>query len=236
MSKVDDTGLKLRGFIRQKDGDHFVVRVKTKLGEVSSQQMARLSEVADRYGQGHIYLTNRMNIIVPWVGREHLEDVRQALEEVGLTVGGTGPTVRPIVACVGTICDHGLADTQGLGKLLDEKFAGRKLPAKLKIAVTGCTNDCAKVEINDIGFMGRRSDKAASEGRCYEAYLGGMFGKAHRVGAPVGRLLSAEEAVELVERVIDYMEKNAMPGERLGAIMERVGTDEVLKQLGFSPE
>ncbi len=238
MSEITDKELKLQGFIRQKDKDHFVVRVKTQIGNVSSEQMTVLSEIARKYGRGYIYLTNRMNIIIPWVAQENLNEVRQAIEKAGLVVGGTGPTVRPIVACVGTICEHGLADTQLLGKLLDEKFFGKKLPAKLKIGITGCPNDCGKVEINDIGFIGQESTEANTagnaEGMCYAMYLGGMFGRAHREGQRVGPLLSPEEAVAVTDRVIDYMERNAKPGERLGKLIDRVGMDEIIKAIGLS--
>jgi dissimilatory sulfite reductase (desulfoviridin) alpha/beta subunit len=168
--------------------------------------------------------------------QEHLNDVRRAVEKVSMTVGGTGPTVRPIVACVGTICDHGLADTQLLGRLLDERFSGKLLPAKLKIGITGCHNDCAKVEINDIGFMGQRRAKPSvdDEEKCYAMYLGGMFGRAHREGLMVGPLLSPEDAVAMTEKVIDFMDKNAKPGERLGNLIDRVGIEELLKAIGLS--
>jgi dissimilatory sulfite reductase (desulfoviridin) alpha/beta subunit len=235
MGEITDKELKLQGFIRQKDKNHFVVRVKTQIGNVSSKQMAALSEIAREYGRGYVYLTNRMNIIIPWITREHLSEVRQLVENAGLVVGGTGPTVRPIVTCVGTICEHGLADTQLLGKLLDEKFSGKKLPAKLKIGITGCPNDCGKVEINDIGFMGQEPIEVnTAEGKCYAMYLGGMFGRIHREGKRVGPLLSPEEAVAMTEKVIDYMERNAKPGERLGKLIDRVGMSELLKAIGLS--
>jgi anaerobic sulfite reductase subunit C len=69
MVEITDKELKLQGFIRQKNGDHFVVRVKTRLGTVSSDQMIALSEIARKYGRGYIYLTNRLNIIIPWCYR-----------------------------------------------------------------------------------------------------------------------------------------------------------------------
>ena len=239
MSEIKDSELKLQGFIRQKDRVHFVVRVKTKVGNVTSEQMAALSDIARKYGRGYIYLTNRLNIIIPWIAQENLGEVKLAVEKTGLVVGGTGPTVRPIVACVGTICEHGLADTQLLGKMLDERLFGRRLPAKIKIGITGCPNDCSKVEINDIGFMGRRSKEAKSaknpEGECYAIYLGGMFGRDHREGQRAGPLLTPEEAVAMTEKIIDYMEKNAKPGERLGKLIDRVGMDEVLKAIGLQP-
>lgn len=234
MSEITDKELKLQGFIRQKDKDHFVVRVKTSVGNVSSDQMAALSEIARKYGRGHIYLTNRMNIIIPWVEQEKLNEAKQLVEKAGLIVGGTGPTIRPIVACVGTICDHGMADTQLLGRMLDERFFGKKLPSKLKIGITGCPNDCGKVEINDIGFMGQGSTDVNAKGKCYAMYLGGMFGRTHREGRQVGPLMSTDEAVAMTEKVIDYMERNAKPGERLGKLIDRVGIDEILKALGLS--
>lgn len=240
MSEITDKELKLQGFIRQKDKDNFVVRVKTQLGVVSSEQMAALSEIARKYGRGNIFLTNRMNIIIPWVRQENLNEVKALVEKTGLKVGGTGPTIRPIVACVGTICEHGMADTQLLGRLLDERFFGKRLPSKLKIGITGCPNDCGKVEINDIGFMGQDStdsnikDANTTERKCYAMYLGGMYGRTHREGQRVGPLMSPDEAVAMTEKVIDYMERNAKQGERLGKLIDRVGMDEMLKALGLS--
>jgi dissimilatory sulfite reductase (desulfoviridin) alpha/beta subunit len=234
VSEMNNLEFKLRGFIRQKDKEHFVVRVKTQVGHVNSEQMAMLSDIAKKYGRSYMTFTNRLNIDIPWVAEENLDAVKQALEEVGLMVGGTGPTVRPIVACKGTICDKGLVDTQGLGKVLDERFFGKKLPAKFKIGITGCPNDCAKAELNDLGFVGWKSSEAAGEAG-YRAYFGGTFGRVHRVGQRAGPLLSLNEAVALTERVIDYMEQNARPKERLGMLIDRVGRDEFLKAIGLEP-
>lgn len=232
VSEMNNLEFKLRGFIRQKDKEHFVVRVKTQVGHVSSEQMAVLSDITRKYGRSYLTFTNRLNIDIPWVAEDNLDAVKQAVEEVGLVVGGTGPTVRPIVACKGTICDKGLVDTQGLGKALDERFFGKKLPAKFKIGITGCSNDCAKAELNDLGFVGQRSSGDAGEAG-YRAYFGGTFGRVHRVGQQAGPLLSLNEAISLTERVIGYMEQNARPKERLGVLIDRVGREEFLKAIDF---
>ena len=233
VSEMNDLEFKLQGFIRQKDKEHFVVRVKTQVGQVNSEQMAMLSDIARKYGRGYMTFTTRLNIDIPWVVEENLNAVKQAAEEVGLVVGGTGPTVRSIVACKGTICRNGLVDTQGLGKVLDERFFGKKLPAKFKIGITGCPNDCAKAELNDLGFVGQRSSDSAGEA-CYGAYFGGMFGRVHREGHRAGQLLSLNEAVALSERVIVFMEQNERPKERLGALIDRVRIEEFLKAIGLA--
>ncbi len=278
MGKVSE--LKLQGFIRQKEKEYYSVRLKIAAGNVTSEQMAKISEMACKYGRGYASLTTRMNIEIPWVKKENLDEVRREVQETGLVVGGMGATVRPIVACKGTVCIHGLADTQGLGRRLDEKFFGKRLPAKLKIGIAGCPNDCTKAELNDIGFIGQCIPKVESElcaecnkcisdcdslsyreldgkitldrstcvncGHCvrscpsqaitatetgYAVYLGGRFGRVKRAGQRMGRLQSADNAADLVGRIIDYLEENAEPGERLGAMIDRMGTDEILKKV-----
>jgi dissimilatory sulfite reductase (desulfoviridin) alpha/beta subunit len=119
--------------------------------------------------------------------------------------------------------------------MLDERFFGKKLPAKFKIGITGCKNDCAKAEINDLGFMGQLSPEANGE-RGYAAYFGGMFGRVHRVGRQAGPLLSLDEAIALTGRVIDYMERNALPKERLGMLIDRIGWEEFLNAIGITPQ
>jgi len=143
--------------------------------------------------------------------------------------------VRPIVACKGTTCNNGIVDTQSLGRLLDERFFGKNLPAKFKIGITGCQNDCAKAEINDLGFVGRRSSETKGE-RGYAAYFGGMFGRVHREGRQAGPLLSQDEAIALTERVIEYMERNALPKERLGKLIDRMGWEEFLIAIGLTAQ
>jgi dissimilatory sulfite reductase (desulfoviridin) alpha/beta subunit len=236
MREMTDSIFKSRGFIRQKDKNYFVVRVKTQLGNVNSEQLAQLSDIARKYGRSYMTFTTRLNIDIPWVVQENLDAVKQAVEDVGLNVGWTGLTVRPIVACKGsTTCNNGLVDTQGLGRLLDERFFGKNLPAKFKIGITGCKNDCGKAEINDLGFVGQRSSEAKGE-RGYAAYFGGMFGRVHREGRQAGPLLSLDEAIALTEKVIDYMERNAHPKERLGMLIDRMGWEEFLNAIGLTPE
>ena len=82
--------------------------------------------------------------------------------------------------------------------------------------------------------MGQRSSEANGESG-YAAYFGGMFGRVHREGRQAGPLLSLDEAVALTGRVIDYMERNALPKERLGMLIDRIGWEEFLNAIGLTP-
>lgn len=155
MNNVDVAKLKRQGYINQSDKEYFTVRLKIQAGNISAEQMVKVSAVAQKYGRGYAGFTTRLGIEIPWIKFEDLETVKGELAEVGLAPGGTGPTVRSVVACKGSICVHGLIDTQELCRQLDEKFFAQELAAKFKIGIAGCPNNCSKAQLNDLGFMGQ---------------------------------------------------------------------------------
>ncbi|HOO38372.1 MAG TPA: 4Fe-4S binding protein [Deltaproteobacteria bacterium] len=155
MQNVDLAKLKKQGFIKQREGDYFTIRLKILAGNITADQMVGLSDVANKYGRGYVGLTTRLGVEIPWIKIENLEKARDELQKIDLKPGGTGPTVRAIVACKGTICAHGLINTQRLCSMLDTECFGKILPSKFKMGIAGCPNNCAKVQLNDIGFMGQ---------------------------------------------------------------------------------
>ncbi|MBI5417783.1 4Fe-4S binding protein [Candidatus Poribacteria bacterium] len=151
---IDLKSLKSGGFMKQRQKDKFSVRVKVPVGIIEADQVAKISEVAKKYGHGYIHLTTRQAIEIPWVDFSKFEEVKNELAAVGLAPGSCGPRVRNVVACPGShICTHGLLDTQKFGLKIDKEFFGKDYPVKIKIAATGCPNSCAKPQENDIGIM-----------------------------------------------------------------------------------
>lgn len=92
---------------------------------------------------------------------DNIQPLIDFLAEHGLSTGGTGSLVRPVVSCKGTTCQYGLADTYGLSEKIHEKFYigyhGVTLPHKFKICVGGCPNNCAKPSLNDLGIVGQKT-------------------------------------------------------------------------------
>ncbi len=146
--------LKSGGLLAQKQGNLFAVRLRVVVGNISTAQLRRVAELADRYGRGEVHLTVRQGIEIPYVPFEDIAAVKKGLEEVGLTLGACGPRVRVVTACQGTrLCRQSVGDAPALATKLDERYYGQSdLPHKVKIAVTGCVNSCAKPQENDIGF------------------------------------------------------------------------------------
>ncbi|HLB71596.1 MAG TPA: 4Fe-4S binding protein [Candidatus Methanoperedens sp.] len=155
LEKLDVASLKKSGYMKQRQRDLFVVRLRMPCGNVTSEQLAGISKIAERYGTGYVHITARQGIQIPNVDIHNLDAITKELEDNGTPPGSCGPRVRNIIACPGSQeCNYGVIDTYGLGLMLDREFFGEDMPVKIKFAVTGCPNACAKPQENDFGVMG----------------------------------------------------------------------------------
>jgi len=155
------TRLKGLGCLRDKTTpDCFNVRVLTGNGFLTVAQSRALAEAAERFGNGHLAMTTRLTVELQSIPYENIAPMLAFLAEAGLEAGGTGPKVRPVVACKGTTCTFGLIDTYGLSQKIHQQFYKGyhhvKLPHKFKIGVGGCPNNCVKPDLNDLGIIGQR--------------------------------------------------------------------------------
>ncbi|MDY3225873.1 MAG: FAD-dependent oxidoreductase [Candidatus Faecousia sp.] len=140
--------------------DVFNVRIITRNGKITSEEHRVVAEAADRFGSGEVTMTTRLTLEIQGVKHENIQPLIDFVNEHGLSTGGTGSLVRPVVSCKGTTCQYGLIDTYGLSEKIHERFYvgyhGVTLPHKFKIAVGGCPNNCVKPDLNDLGIVGQR--------------------------------------------------------------------------------
>lgn len=152
---VDYATLKKGGFMRQKQKNNFSLRLRVVGGNLTAAQLAKISEVAEKFGDGHVHLTSRQSVEIPFIKLDDIEAVKAALAEGGVEPGVCGPRVRTVTACQGeAICPSGCIDTYALAKELDARYFARELPHKFKFGITGCQNNCLKAEENDLGIKG----------------------------------------------------------------------------------
>ena len=155
------------GFLNNKGTDNFSARVITINGKINSAQCRCIAEAAEKFGNGNITFTSRMTVEVQGIPYEKIDAFRAFIAVEGLTTGGTGPLVRPIVSCKGTTCGHGKLDTFAISEEIHHRFYEGyrtvKLPHKFKIAVGGCPNNCVKPDLNDVGLIGQMVPTLDSE-------------------------------------------------------------------------
>jgi anaerobic sulfite reductase subunit C len=147
--------LKKVGMIQQKQKEYFSLRLHVIGGDLTTIELAKIVEVANKYGKGQVHLSTRQGLEIPNIHHTTLIQARQELESVGLKMGACGPRIRIVVACPGSdTCRWGIIDTKKMAKNLDSKYFRQDTPHKFKFAVTGCPHNCAKASENDIGVMG----------------------------------------------------------------------------------
>ena len=152
---VDYAALKAGGFMRQKQKDTFSLRLRVVGGTVTTEQLAAIKAVADKYGQGYIHLTSRQGIEIPFIKLQDIDAVKEDLAKGNVSPGVCGPRVRTVTACqAGRCCPSGCIDALDIAEKLDARYFGRQLPHKFKFGVTGCQNNCLKAEENDFGVKG----------------------------------------------------------------------------------
>lgn len=167
VSADEEKRVKGLGFLNNKGTDNFSARVITVNGKISSAQCRCIADAAEKFGNGNITFTSRMTVEVQGIPYEKIEAFRAFIAEEGLTTGGTGPLVRPVVSCKGTTCGHGKLDTFAISEEIHRRFYEGyrtvKLPHKFKIAVGGCPNNCVKPDLNDVGLIGQMVPTLDSE-------------------------------------------------------------------------
>ena len=160
VSKEEEKRLKGLGFLNNKGTDNFSARVITVNGKISAAQAQCLTEAAEKFGNGVLTFTTRQTVEIQGIPYDKVEAFQAHLAKEGLTVGGTGPRVRPVVSCKGTTCHYGLLDSFAISEEIHKRFYEGyhevKLPHKFKIAVGGCPNNCVKPDLNDLGIIGQR--------------------------------------------------------------------------------
>lgn len=171
-NEVDYATLKKGGFMRQKQKDNFSLRLAVVGGALTAENLKKIAEVAEKYGNGSVHLTSRQGVEIPFIKLQDIDEVKDSLAEGGCKPGVCGPRVRTVTACQGSeICPSGNINTSDIAQKLNDRYFGRELPHKFKFGVTGCQNNCLKAEENDVGIKGAlkmqwKSDVCINCGLC----------------------------------------------------------------------
>jgi len=206
-----------KGVIIQRDKQTYAVAPHIPCGVVTSETLRKLADVAEKYGAAALKITSAARIAI--VGLKE-DDVDNVWSELGMKPGAAiGLCVRSVKACPGTtFCKRGIQDSLAMGMKLDEKYHGHELPGKLKIGVSGCPNQCGETCIKDVGLVGMPKG--------WKLLIGGNGGAKPRLSRELAADLSQEQALELVDKIIQFYKTNARPHQRLGSMIEKTGFEE----------
>lgn len=155
------------------------LRVRIPGGCVDPESLMTVSKIASEYGNGQIHITTRQGFEILGIDMEDMQevnkliqpiidkmDINQTTRDAGYPSAGT----RNISACVGNkVCPKGQYNTTKFAKKIEDAVFPNDL--HVKVALTGCPNDCIKARSHDFGIIGMalpiyEKDRCVSCGAC----------------------------------------------------------------------
>ncbi len=152
------------GVYEQRAEDTYMMRIRCTGGGATPKQLAKVAELAKRYGSGRIHITTRQEMQIHDVALEHIVAVMRELLPVGLsTRGGGGNTIRNIIASHDSgVNAYESFDVEpyavALSSLLIAEGDSWNLPRKFKISFSSLSTDSANATVQDLGFIARVQD------------------------------------------------------------------------------
>jgi len=207
---------------------HAIVTVSLKAhgatpGDVTSDQMRLIADLAERYGHGEIRLSHEQNVILPHVALGDLPAVHKALKSRGLATANIG-LASDIIACPGMdYCALATARSIPVAQEIATRFEALKLEHEigpLKIKISGCINACGHHHVGHIGILGL--DRAGVEN--YQITLGGDGSEDAALGERTGPGFAYDQIVPAIERILRaYLDLRTSREETFLAAYRRVG-------------
>jgi sulfite reductase (NADPH) hemoprotein beta-component len=192
-------------------------------GDMTSEQMRVVADLAETYGHGDIRISHEQNVILPHVHKSDLPAVYAALRAADLATANIG-LISDIIACPGMdYCALATARSIPIAQEIAERFDELKLEHEvgpLKIKISGCINACGHHHVGHIGILGL--DRAGVEN--YQITLGGDGSEDAVVGSRTGPGFPTEEITGAVERIVlTYLDVRTSAEETFLETYKRVG-------------
>ena len=203
--------------ILQRDKKTYAIVPRIPCGLIDRNHLRAIADAVEKYDIPIVKLTSGQRIALVGLKEENLNEIYQ---DLCMDPGkATELCLHYVQACPGTeVCKFGVRDSLGLGTRIENHLADKELPAKLKIGVSGCQFCCAENFVRDIGLLGKKHGWTLS--------FGGHSGNRARVGDILATDISDDEAIQLINKCVDFYKTNARKKERASRFMERIGLEE----------
>jgi ferredoxin-nitrite reductase len=207
--------LKWVGIYPQKQGgDAFMMRIKVPGGVLKPEQAKVIGKIAadfangpipnPHFGNNFLDLTTRQDVQMHWLKMGDVPEIWRRLEEVGVTtVQACGDSARNVLCCpVSGLGREEAIDAYPVAQAISGYFTGNReyanLPRKFKMSVTGCLEDCAQAEINDIGMLPARLEDSTIG---FNLRVGGGLSDGPRMASDIDVFVRPEDAVEITRGI-----------------------------------
>jgi nitrite reductase (NADH) large subunit len=199
----------------QRDGTYSIVP-RVPGGEITPAQLIAIGEVARDF-RLYTKITGAQRIDMFGAQVHQLPAIWARLVDAGMESGHAyGKALRTVKSCVGsTWCRYGVQDSVGMAIDLELRYRGLRAPHKIKMAVSGCTRECAEAQSKDVGVI------ATENG--WNVYVAGNGGARPQHGALFATDLTDDELLRTIDRYLMFYVRTAGRLERTATWFNKLG-------------
>ncbi len=182
----------------------YMLRVAIPYGELSSRQLRKLAEIADKYDRGYGHFTTRQNIQFNWPKLPDVPDILEELSKVEMhAIQTSGNCIRNISADhLAGLTNDEVEDPRPWCEIIRKWSTFHPefsfLPRKFKIAITGCENDRAAILVHDIGL--KLIKKGSRIG--FQVFVGGGQGRTPYIAKKINDFLLKKDLLNYLEAIL----------------------------------
>lgn len=193
-------------------------------GDITSDQMDVVADLADRYSFGELRVSHEQNVILTDVRECDLHALWLSARDAGLATPNIGLLTSIICCPGGDFCDLANAKSIPIANAIQQRFDDLDYLfdiGEIDLNISGCMNACSHHHVGHIGVLGvDRKDK-----EFYQVTLGGRQGNDAQLGKVIGPAFPAEEMPEVVEQIISVYLAERHADERFLDTFDRIGID-----------
>ncbi len=199
------------GVFRQKQAGLNYVGLAVPVGRMTSEQMLRVADLAENYGNGQIRLTVGQNLIIPNVPDRRIGELTSepVLQELRYD---PSEVMRGLVSCTGMdYCHFALIETKGwalkTARQLETKL-GKTQP--LRMHWSGCPAGCGNHTAADIGLLGKNIKLNGEIVEAVDVFAAGATGCEANLPVKLMEDVPCESLPDVIAGVVKYGAFKAM--------------------------
>src|SRR2546426_242664 len=193
-------------------------------GDVTSDQMDAIADLADRYSFGELRVSHEQNLILADVRQSDLPALWREARALGLATPNIGLLTNIISCPGGDFCALANANSIPVAQAIQERFDDLDYLheiGELDLNISGCMNACGHHHVGHVGILG--VDKNGEER--YQIAIGGNQAPG-ALGKVIGPSFARADVPDVIERLIEtYLEQRDSEAERFVDVVQRIGIE-----------
>ena len=199
-------------------------RTGTTPGDITSEQMEAVADLADEYSFSEARTTHQQNMVLGDVEQRKLFELWKKLDKLGLATPNLNLLTDVICCSGGDFCALANAKSIPIAEAIQARFDDLDYLYDLgpiDFNVSGCMNACGHHHVANIGILG--VDKKGEE--FYQISIGGQQGFDARIAKILGPSLPRADIPDIIEKILNFYVAHRVEGERFVETYDRLGHD-----------